>query len=329
MPKIYRKSGADKTIIKKIKSLLSFLGVKKLIFKIVFCILNIILKTRIPFLRGVIFEFYKEISDIIFYKNKYGEKFGLFASDNISKQIFINEEFDLKKFNKVINFLNHSKKIENLYDIGANIGTICIPALKRNLVQKAFAVEPVRKNFDLLKINIILNGLEDKIKTYNYALSSEDDKNLDIELAQDNSGDHRVRLQNLKLNLYNERERSLEQVKSKKFDTLFKNLNHEKDLVWMDTQGFEPLILAGAQNLIDNKIPLVVEFWPYGLKRNNLWDQMRQIIEKFKYFADLSNKEVTLKKVNKENLNDLFSNWDDEKKGKPALFTDLLLLHNN
>ena len=45
-----------------------------------------------------IFDFYKEISEVIFYKNKYGEKFGLFSNDNIiSKQIFINEEFDLEK----------------------------------------------------------------------------------------------------------------------------------------------------------------------------------------------------------------------------------------
>ena len=130
MPKKYRNSSSDQRIIKKIKSILSFFGVKKLIRKIIFYILTIILKTRIPFLRGVIFDFYKEISEMVFYKNKHGEKFGLFASDNIiSKQIFVDEEFDLEKFAKTIDFLNRSKKIKNLYDIGANIGTICIPAV--------------------------------------------------------------------------------------------------------------------------------------------------------------------------------------------------------
>ena len=59
------------------------------------------------------FDFSNQISDIIFYKNKYGERFALFTDDNIiSKQIFISEEFDLEKFYKVINFLNTSKKLK-------------------------------------------------------------------------------------------------------------------------------------------------------------------------------------------------------------------------
>ena len=328
--KNYKEFHKNTTIIQKFKKALIFLGFKKLISKLISITLSIILKSKNSFLRSVVFDFSKNISDLIFYKNKYGEKFCLFTNDNIiSKQIFISEEFDLGKFYKVINFLNISKKIENLYDIGANIGTICIPAVKRNLVKKAYAVEPVRKNFDLLKINIILNDLKDRVEPFNYALSSEDDKNLVIELAHGNSGDHRVRLENLESNLYNEKSRQLEKVKSKKFDSLFKNLNKDKDLVWMDTQGFEPMILDGAKNLIEKEVPIVIEFWPYGLKRNNLWDHMRKIIEKYKYYADLSYNEIILKKINQESLDDLFSNWDEEKKNKTALFTDLLLLHNN
>lgn len=328
--KNYKEFHKNTTIIQKFKKVLIFLGFKKLISKLISITLSIILKSKNSFLRSVVFDFSKNISDLIFYKNKYGEKFCLFTNDNIiSKQIFISEEFDLGKFYKVINFLNISKKIENLYDIGANIGTICIPAVKRNLVKKAYAVEPVRKNFDLLKINIILNDLKDRVEPFNYALSSEDDKNLVIELAHGNSGDHRVRLENLESNLYNEKSRQLEKVKSKKFDSLFKNLNKDKDLVWMDTQGFEPMILDGAKNLIEKEVPIVIEFWPYGLKRNNLWDHMRKIIEKYKYYADLSYNEIILKKINQESLDDLFSNWDEEKKDKTALFTDLLLLHNN
>jgi FkbM family methyltransferase len=328
--KNYKEFSKNTTIIQKLKKVLIFLGFKKLISKLISIILFIILKSKNSFLRSVVFDFSKNISDIIFYKNKYGERFCLFTNDNIiSKQIFISEEFDLGKFYKVINFLNVSKKIENLYDIGANIGTICIPAVKRNLVKKAYAIEPVRKNFDLLKINIMLNDLKERIDTFNYALSSEDDKNLVIELAHGNSGDHRVRLENLESNLYDEKSRQLEKVKSKKFDSLFKNLSKDKDLVWMDTQGFEPLILDGAKNLIDKEVPIVIEFWPYGLKRNNLWGHMRKIIEKYKYYADLSYNEIILKKINQESLDDLFSNWDEEKKDKTALFTDLLLLHNN
>lgn len=36
----------------------------------------------------------------------------------------------------------------------------------------------------------------------------------------------------------------------------------------MDTQGFEGHILSGAVSLIKAQVPIVTEFWPYGLKRS-------------------------------------------------------------
>ena len=313
-----------------IKRLLIFLGFKKLSYIIIHLILFLILKIKIPFLRSIVFDYNKKISEIFFFTNKYGEKFGLFSNDNIiSKELFVSEEFDLKKLIKTLNFLNKKGKIKNLYDIGANIGSICIPAVKRNLVEAAFAVEPVSKNFQLLRTNIILNNLEEKIKPFNFALSSEDDQNLDIELASDNSGDNRIRLNKSDTNLYDEDKRKIEKIKTKKFDTLFENLNQDSDLVWIDTQGFEPVILSGAQNLLKSKTPIVIEFWPYGLKRNNLWEQMRITLEMFNYFSDLSEEKISLKKINKESLDELFCGWEKEKKNQHALFTDLLLINNN
>ena len=41
-----------------------------------------------------------------------------------------------------------------IYDIGANIGVTCIPAVNRGLVKNAFAVEPETSNFELLKLNV-------------------------------------------------------------------------------------------------------------------------------------------------------------------------------
>ena len=57
-----------------------------------------------------------------------------------------------------------------------------------------------------------------------------------MELASDNSGDHRIRLNKSDTNLYDEEKRKTEKVKQKKFDTLFQNLNRDSDLVWIDTQ---------------------------------------------------------------------------------------------
>ena len=37
----------------------------------------------------------------------------------------------------------------------------------------------------------------------------------------------------------------------------------------MDTQGFEAHILLGAKNLVASRTPILLEFWPYALKRTN------------------------------------------------------------
>ena len=82
----------------KLKFILILIGIKKIITKLIYYLLYFFLKTKIFFLRGIIFDFYKELSDVIIYSNKYGEKFALFSNDNIiSKEIFVKEEFDLKK----------------------------------------------------------------------------------------------------------------------------------------------------------------------------------------------------------------------------------------
>jgi hypothetical protein len=39
----------------------------------------------------------------------------------------------------------------------------------------------------------------------------------------------------------------------------------EIDLVWMDVQGHEAHVLAGATCLAG--VPVVTEFWPFGLRR--------------------------------------------------------------
>ena len=37
----------------------------------------------------------------------------------------------------------------------------------------------------------------------------------------------------------------------------------------MDTQGHEGNVLSGATNIIKSRVPIITEFWPYGLKRSN------------------------------------------------------------
>jgi len=312
--------------VSKLKKILKILGVKYIVYNILYLFLSKLVKSKIYFIKGIVFDSLKHINELIIIKTDFNEKFILFANDNIiSKEMFINEKFDLEKFEKALKFINQKKKIKTIYDIGANIGVICIPAVKRGLVENAFAVEPEKKNFELLKLNISLNNLDSKIISYNYALSNKDDAIVKMELAPDNSGDHRIKNE-VNFNIHGEEDREIVEVKTKKFDSLFKNIDSLNDLIWIDTQGFEPTILSGAKNLIESKATIVIEFWPYALKRSGLWEQMIEIIKKFDYFVDLSNQNLVSQKINEKTILALIDGWENEEKGQYSLHTDLILL---
>jgi len=312
----------------KFKKFLTLVGLKFFLYNSLFFIVKLINKNRSPFVRGILFDALKYKSKLEIVENKHKEKFIIFTNDNvISKEIFVSEEFDIKKVYKALDFLNKKSKISRLYDIGANIGVICIPAVKRGLVESANAVEPERKNFELLQMNVALNDLQNKIKIFDYALSDKDNEIIEMELAEDNSGDHRIK-NKPQFNIHGEENRKTVKVNSKKFDSLFTNIDPKKDLVWIDTQGYEPIILSGSENLIKSKTPIVIEFWPYALKRAGHWEKMMHIFSKFDYFIDLSLPSTIPVEINEKNLLILKDGWDSEKKGDFSLYTDLILLKN-
>jgi len=316
-----------KNLKQKVNFLLSAIGIKQIIYKFVYIFLSLFLKNDLVFLRGIIFEINKKNSKYIFLDTKKKEKFIMLSNDKVvSKELYTQGDFDLEKFYKVLNLLKSNYSINNIYDIGANIGTVCIPAVKRGLVKKAIAIEPESENYKLLKLNISLNNLDDDIKAYNYALSFEDDKILDLEISNDNSGDHRIRLSNTKTGIHGEERRTTTKVKGKTFDKMFSNISSKNDLVWIDTQGFEANILMGAEKLILSGAPIVIEFWPYGLKLNNSLNKLKDLLKKFKFYYDLSDSSEYKNEITTKSIENLSSGWAEEKPNKHNLFTDLLLL---
>lgn len=310
----------------KIKILIKIIGIRFVIYNFLFIILKPFFKSKISFIKSLLFDLIKYKSDYISTSNK-SEKYILFTNDNIiSKEVFVSGEFDLiklKKAKKFLSILNFN--VERLYDIGANIGVVCIPSVKQGLIRECHAVEAEVNNYKVLKTNIILNDLENKIFTYNYALSNNDNKFVDMEISPSDSGDNRI-INKIAFNIHGEETRKIIKVKTKTIDSLFPNLNKNKDLIWIDTQGYEPFILEGSQNAIKQKVPFVIEFWPYGLKRNNNWDRMITILSKFSSYVDLSLDEMKIEKLDNNGVNKLISGWHSEKKNKHSLFTDLLLL---
>jgi FkbM family methyltransferase len=156
-----------------------------------------------------------------------------------------------------------------MLDIGANIGMISIAFLGNGFFEKAIAFEPEPYNFQLLQRNVKQNNLASRIECQNMAISSQNGF-LDLEIAEDNFGDHRVRpAKNVDPGFYREEKRKTHPVKVMRLDDFLANsdVRDSIGLIWVDIQGHEGHLLAGARNTIGKKVPLVCEFWPYAMNR--------------------------------------------------------------
>ncbi len=72
-------------------------------------------------------------------------------------------------------------------DIGANIGNHTLYYAKI-LKRKVYAFEPIQNNYKLLKHNILLNGVYESVKSFNFALGSRDTTVLMSQNYEDNAG---------------------------------------------------------------------------------------------------------------------------------------------
>lgn len=158
-------------------------------------------------------------------------------------------------------------------EIGANIGTATVTALREGGFAEAICFEPLPANHRLLLENLAGNGVSDRVQALNIALSDRDGV-ADFEISPNNSGDGRVRIGEdsaVGTDAFGESARPVVEVKLARLDSVCEEglIDLSKvSLIWIDAQGHEGQILTGANRLLRSSIPVVTELWPYGLKRS-------------------------------------------------------------
>lgn len=270
----------------------------------------------IKFARAVIFDISQPKNLLV--ANAGGEVYVVHAADKaISRSVYVNSGYDFEKFEHVIRLLGRTSKVGLLVDVGANIGTICIPAVKRDLVERAIAIEPESKNFNLLSANVLLNGVDGKIAKYNMALGDKLDDVVNMQLSESNYGDHRVvRSDACKTNVkYNT-------IKSTTLDSIVQTIDPANTLIWVDTQGYEGYVLSGAKNLLNLHVPIVLEFWPHGMSLSNSFQLFKEslINAGYKKFIDLERIDNEPVPLTYENLDRLYFNL-----GEDGAYSDILV----
>lgn len=169
-------------------------------------------------------------------------------------------------------YLPDLRSPKSVLNVGANIGMTAIGLVKNGYFKQAIAFEPTPNSYRLLVRNINENGLRDRIQHFPIALSSRDGE-MELELSRDNSGDNRIRLTQ-KPGFYSEEKRPTIKVPVRTLDGLVAENAALRDepvgLVWVDIQGHEGQFFRGALQYLRRGIPVVSEFWPYGIDRSGL-----------------------------------------------------------
>lgn len=247
------------------------------------------------------------------------ETFIVSTSDlEIGERLFITGHYEFDKVTAALDLVRAERGDRALLiDVGANFGPVCIPALNRGMFERAVAIEPEPRNAALLRANVALNGLSDRIEVHQVACGDKDGQTLEMELSTTNHGDHRVRMTTAE-GQYGEERRSTITIPSATLDSLCPEAGGDS-LLWIDTQGFEGFVLAGAKRILSEKPPIVAEYWPYAMRRAGSFDAFISPVAHYQKFIDLE----FGKTYPMSRLRDF---WHEERGINWPSYTDILIL---
>lgn len=215
-------------------------------------------------------------------------------------------------------------------EVGANIGTTTLPIALRHDAELCIAIEPAPANLTLLRANLTANGVgPERVRVLPVAASDRPGI-VELELSSDNSGDHRVRRHERQAanqpEFYGEGQRPVITVPASRLDDILAGQNVELNdvgLAWIDTQGHEGHVLAGAPRLLASAAPIIMEYWPYGLRRAEGLELLHGLIrDSGRRVIDLREtlRRGTLQELSRTALDTLPERYPDQQ------YTDLALL---
>lgn len=141
-------------------------------------------------------------------------------------------------------------------DVGANIGAQSVYAMRSGAFARAIAIEPDPHNFDILKRNLAVNGLEDCVKPIAAAASAASGR-LQLARHRKNHGAHSVEV------AYVPRPAGSLDVAAVTLDDLVQRQSIAVDevaLVKIDVEGHELAVLEGMPGLRRAGVPVLIEF---------------------------------------------------------------------
>lgn len=246
----------------------------------------------------------------------------------IGESIRLNGFAEERAILDVTNFTGIRQGRTTFLDVGANIGTHTLFALQHGF-DRAICIEPEPDNYTLLRVNQILNGAEQRCININSAASMMTG-DLQIELSEINYGDHRIRNEtSTAADMAAAQNRKTVQVQADTINAMLEKASvnpAEIGMAWIDTQGHEGHVLAGASALEGANVPIVIEFWPYGLESSGGYAMLREFLQRQYRVLDIRKPLACQTSITLDELDRLFDELLKRETAEISVHTDLLIL---
>jgi FkbM family methyltransferase len=169
-------------------------------------------------------------------------------------------------------------------DVGANIGTTTVTALVSHLFGGAVACEPDEENYRLLRANLALNGLDDRVQPLRTGVSNQNGRS-SLVVMEGSGGKSWIALNPATIQADEVTREvsgaraaghpgadraavSVVEVELTTLDRLVETGVVDRDrigMLWVDAEGHEGHVLEGAGTLAEQGVPIVFEFHPAGI----------------------------------------------------------------
>ena len=282
------------------------------------------------FLRMIYFFCLKE--NLIFYISFDNIKFYINSSDKVnSRKIYSNLKFpqfdEFLRAYQLLESINY--KTETLVDIGAHYGNISVPAVKKELFDRAVAIEPVSDNFDILEKNVNINDVTEKIRILNLFISDGDgDDKTEIYTFNNNPAaslkvddPNFLEKYSKTYNLKNSKKIIVDQ---KKLDDILLEKTLDSTFIWSYCQGDDINIISSSKKVIKSNTPFSIPVSNYLLNKNkyDIEKFISQLIDgNYKKFYDLNEKMPQSYDLNTTSFLNLY-----RKYGTSGGFTNVLFV---
>ena len=183
----------------------------------------------------------------------------------------IGQRIALDKYEKYETAIMMSQitKNEVVVDVGANIGYYTLLMAKR--AKKVFSLEPDKEIFGILKKNVEDNNLKNVV-LLNFAAGDKKERKY---LIKDKNNYGNSRISDKKGVLTN----------CLRLDDILRN-EQKISLIKVDTQGWEPAVMEGAEKIINRDSPtMFLEYTPGEYKNNKM---IKSLKSKYKYIWSIN-----------------------------------------